>query len=76
MGFTAALGAGRAACSESIRAFRHAVDGLSEFELLDASRCHGWTRLDVMVHAIAGWPDMLGGLVSLAESAPTVDAAS
>lgn len=33
------------------------------------------TRLDVVVHVIAGWQEMLRGLVSAADSEPTVDAA-
>lgn len=53
-----------------------AVEGLSELELLGASRCHGWTRLDVVTHVIGGWQEMLGGLVSPSPDAPDVDAAT
>jgi hypothetical protein len=53
-----------------------AVGSLSEYELLDASRCHGWTRLDVVVHLIAGWQEMLGGMVSPVDAEPSVDAAT
>jgi Mycothiol maleylpyruvate isomerase N-terminal domain len=67
---------GRRAFSESAEAFVRAVDGLDEWELLGPSRCHGWTRLDVVVHVIGGWHEMLGGLVSAVDRAPTVDAAS
>ncbi|GAB2453140.1 hypothetical protein GCM10027062_37300 [Nocardioides hungaricus] len=70
------LQTGRRAFSESVAAFVRAVDGFDEWELLGASRCHGWTRLDVVVHVIAGWQEMLGGLVSATDRAPTVDAAS
>lgn len=70
------LDAGRTACTDSIAAFLRAVDGLSEYELLGASRCHGWTRLDVVVHVIAGWQDMLSGRVSTVDAEPTVDAAT
>jgi hypothetical protein len=66
----------RPACVESIEAFVGAVTGLDELALLDASRCRGWTRLDVVVHVIAGWQEMLGGLVSVVDDEPTVDAAS
>ena len=59
MGMVVALDQGRAACSESIDAFLQAVDGLTEYDLLGASRCHGWTRLDVVVHVISGWQEML-----------------
>ena len=76
MGLTVALDDGRTACAESIEAFVRAVDALSEYELLGASRCHGWTPLDVAVHVLAGWQEMLGGLVSVDDSDPTVDAAT
>lgn len=76
MGLAVSLDDGRTACAESIEAFVRAVDGFSEYDLLDASRCHGWTRLDVAVHVLAGWQEMLAGLVSVSESHPTVDAAT
>lgn len=66
----------RAACLESIDAFLRAVDGFDEHALMGESRCHGWTRLDVVVHTIGGWQEMLGGLVAVVETQPTVDAAS
>ena len=47
-----------------------------EHDLLHESRCHGWTRLDVVVHVISGWQEMLGGLVSRTDAEPSVDAAS
>jgi len=76
MTLTVPLDDGRAACLDTIDAFVRAVDALSEYELLGASRCHGWSRLDVVVHVIGGWQSMLGGLVSSVDSEPTVDAAS
>ena len=76
MGLTVGLDDGRTACAESIESFVRAVDAFSEYHLLDASRCHGWTRLDVAVHVLAGWQEMLGGLVSVRDSDPTVDAAT
>ena len=76
MGLTVDLATGRAAFEDSVHAFVAAVDGLDEWALLGASRCHGWTRLDVLVHVLAGWQEMLGGLVSPVQAVPTVDAAS
>ena len=76
MGFAVALEDGRTACAESIEALLRAAEGFSEHELLGASRCHGWTRLDVLTHVIGGWQEMLAGLVSLVDAEPTVDAAS
>lgn len=66
----------RPACVGSVEAFVRAVTDLDELALLDASRCRGWTRLDVVVHVVAGWHEMLGGLVSVVDDEPTVDAAS
>jgi hypothetical protein len=76
MGMTVELEAGRTAFSESVTAFVRAVDGFEEWALLGPSRCHGWTRLDVVSHVVAGWQEMLGGLVSVVDEEPTVDAAS
>lgn len=76
MRLVVALEEGRAACTETIIGFQRAVDGLTEYELLGASRCHGWTRLDAMVHVLAGWQEMLLGLVTVVDAEPTVDAAS
>lgn len=76
MGLTVDPTAARPACAESVRALLRAVEGLSELELLDPSRCRGWTRLDVVVHLVGGWHEMLGGLVSPVDASPTVDSAS
>ena len=67
---------GRAACRDSVNAFLRAVGSVDEYALLAASRCHGWTRLDVVAHVLAGWQEMLAGLVSPVDDQPTVDAAS
>jgi hypothetical protein len=74
--FTVALETARPACVDSVQAFLRTAAGFDEYDLFGASRCHGWTRLDVVVHTIAGWQDMLGGLVTLVDTEPTVDAAS
>lgn len=76
MAFSVALEAGRTACVESIESFVRAAESFSEHDLLGPSRCHGWSRLEVVVHVIAGWQEMLGGLVSRVDAEPTVDAAS
>ena len=76
MALTVDLETGRTAFSDSVRGFVAAVDGFDEWSLLGASRCHGWTRLDVVVHVVVGWQEMLGGFVSPVDEAPTVDAAS
>lgn len=76
MGLSVSLDVGRMACAESVDAFRRAVGSFSEYELLAASRCHGWSRLDVVVHVLAGWQEMLGGMVSPVDDVPSVDAAT
>src|SRR3990170_2107129 len=76
MGFSVSIDSGRAACTDSIDAFLRAVESFSEHELLDASRCHGWSRLEVVTHVLAGWQEMLGGMVSPVDDDPSVDAAT
>lgn len=76
MGFSVSLDAARPVCADSIDGFVVAAASFSEYELLGASRCHGWSRLDLVTHVIAGWQEMLGGMVSPVEDEPTVDAAS
>jgi hypothetical protein len=76
MGLSVSLDEARTACEDSIDSFVSAVESFSEYDLLGGSRCHGWTRLDVTVHVLAGWQEMLGGMVSPVESEPTVDAAT
>ena len=66
----------RAAFDASVTSFSGAVASLPEWDLLASSRCHGWTRLDLTAHVVAGWQEMLGGFVSLVDEDPTVDAAS
>jgi hypothetical protein len=67
---------GRRAFVDSVESFVRAVDGFDELELLGDSRCRGWTRLDVVVHVLGGWQEMLGGMVAVVDAEPTVDAAS
>ena len=76
MPLTFAIEAMKPTCAATISEFVTAVDALSEYELLGGSRCHGWTRLDVVVHVLNGWHEMLGGLVSVTDAPPTVDAAT
>jgi hypothetical protein len=66
----------RRALVEAVETFVGAVSGASERDLLGPSRCHGWARLDVIAHVLAGWQELLGGLVCMTDAAPTVDAAS
>lgn len=67
---------GRAACAETVEAFCQVAGEFSEYDLLGPSRCHGWTRLDVVTHVLAGWQEMLQGMVSAVDEPPSVDAAS
>ncbi|HMM95942.1 maleylpyruvate isomerase N-terminal domain-containing protein [Phycicoccus sp.] len=67
---------GLAAFAASVDAFTDAVRDLDELALLGPSRCHGWSRLDVVSHVLAGWQELLGGLATRTDASPTVDAAS
>jgi hypothetical protein len=70
------LDSGRTACVDSVDAFVRAAESFNEYELLGASRCHGWSRLDAVTHVVAGWQEMLGGMVSTVDDEATVDAAT
>ncbi|NNM44569.1 maleylpyruvate isomerase N-terminal domain-containing protein [Knoellia koreensis] len=76
MPLTVELETVRDTARDSVNRFVEATVALSEYDLLGASRCHGWSRLDVVVHVVGGWAEMLGGLVSRADRPTTVDAAS
>ncbi|HLI25398.1 MAG TPA: maleylpyruvate isomerase N-terminal domain-containing protein [Acidimicrobiales bacterium] len=76
MPLTVAVGDARDAFEASVIAFSGAVTSLEEWDLLASSRCHGWSRLEVATHLVAGWQEMLAGFVTLVDDDPTVDAAS
>ena len=67
---------GRDAFVEELALLLEIAGGLSERDLLAASRCRGWTVADVLTHVHLGLQEMLLGMVSPTESAPTVDAAT
>lgn len=76
MALSVSLEDGRASCLDSIEAFLRAARSVSEYDLLGASLCHGWSRLDVVSHVLAGWQEMLAGMASRVNDAPSVDAAT
>ena len=76
MTLTVDLETGRTAFADSVRGFVDGAEAFGEWDLMGASRCHGWTRLDVVTHVVAGWQEMLHGFVSPVDGPPTVDAAS
>jgi Mycothiol maleylpyruvate isomerase N-terminal domain len=67
---------GRDAFVAGLDAFAGDVAGRDERALLAASRCTGWTVLDVAVHVHIGLQDMLLGVVSPTSEPPDVDAAT
>lgn len=52
------------------------ASGLTDDDLLAASRCRGWTVADVLTHVHLGLQEMLLGIVSPTDAAATVDAAT
>jgi uncharacterized protein (TIGR03083 family) len=64
------------ACAAAIRALLTAANGLDDQELLEPSRCPGWSRLNALMHVHLGLQDMLLGMASPTEAEPDVDAAS
>jgi Mycothiol maleylpyruvate isomerase N-terminal domain len=61
---------------EQLTAFVDAAEAFSELDLLAASRCHGWSRLDTVVHVRAGLEEMLGDCGAQVDDPPSHDAAS
>lgn len=53
-----------------------AVGSFSDYDLLGASRVHGWSRLDAVVHVRLGLEEMAGVCAAQVEGAPDHDAAS
>lgn len=56
--------------------FLAAAHSLDERRLLSASRCHGWSVLDLVVHVRLGLEEMAVGTTSLCARVPDHDAAS
>lgn len=53
------------------------TESLSDYDLLAASRCYGWTVLDLVVHVDTGLQEMLAGFPASSTNAPAdQDAAS
>jgi Mycothiol maleylpyruvate isomerase N-terminal domain len=61
---------------EELTAFAEAAGSFSEYDLLAASRCHGWSRLDAVVHVRAGLEEMVGDCSAHVDEPPSHDAAS
>jgi hypothetical protein len=61
---------------EQLTAFVDAAESFSEYDLLAASRCHGWSRLDAVVHVRAGLEEMVGDCAAQVDDPPSHDAAS
>lgn len=74
MSFTVPHDEGVAAFLPAVDAFVQASLAPDELDLLAASRCHGWTRFDVVDHVLAGWRELLGGMAARTSGPATVDA--
>jgi len=61
---------------DQLRGFTTQAGGLSDLELLDASLCHGWSRLDVVVHVRIGLDEFIAGCAAQTGAVPDHDAAS
>lgn len=66
----------RSAFLAELDAFLRVACGLDDSQLLAASRCRGWSTVDVIVHVHLGLQDMLLGIITRADSGPDTDAAS
>jgi hypothetical protein len=61
---------------DQLEAFVAAAESFSEYDLLGASRVHGWSRLEVVVHVRAGLEEMVGVCAAQVDDAPDHDAAA
>lgn len=61
---------------EQLDAFVAAASSYSEYDLLAASRVHGWSRLEVVVHTRLGLEEMAGVCAMQVDGTPDHDAAS
>jgi hypothetical protein len=61
---------------EQLDAYVAAARSYSDFDLLAASRVHGWSRLEVVVHTRLGLEEMAGVCAAQVEGEPDHDAAS
>jgi hypothetical protein len=61
---------------EQLDVFVAAARSFSEYDLLGASRLHGWSRLDVVVHCRLGLEEMVGVCAMQVDGACDHDAAS
>jgi len=57
-------------------ALEDALSSIDDLDLLDASRCRGWSRLDTVVHVRLGLDELLGAWSTRTDVQPTHDAAS
>lgn len=67
---------GRDAFVDELTLLLEIAGGLSDHDLLAASRCRGWTVADTLTHVHLGLQEMLLGIVSPTDAEPTVDAAT
>jgi hypothetical protein len=56
--------------------FVGAAESFSDYDLLDASRVHGWSRLEVVVHTRLGLEEMAAVCAAQVDDEPDHDAAS
>lgn len=64
------------ALSAQIADFVSAARSCKDLELLGPSRCHGWSRVDVVVHVRAGLDEMARGTTARALTSADHDAAT
>lgn len=61
---------------DEMEVFVAAVESYSEYDLLGASRIHGWSRLEAAVHCRSGLEEMVGVCAAQVDDPPDHDAAS
>ena len=64
------------ALADQITSFVAAAEAFDDLELLDPSRCRGWSRMDLVVHVRGGLEEMALGSAHRSQSEADTDAAS
>ena len=64
------------ALADQITSFVAAAEAFDDLELLDPSRCRGWSRMDLVVHVRCGLQEMALGAAARSQSEADTDAAS
>ncbi len=68
--------AGQQAFVDALAAFMAAADAMADTDLMERSRCRGWSRADLMVHVHLGLQELFVGIHGPTDATADTDAAT